>query len=167
MPLSAPEPLQKFFALFPLHTYPAVDNPYSKKISKATLWILPPLQPQTSDLSSDVECLKWQAYLALRGIRDVDLRWDISPEAGLGGHLPTLHLPTGKLLSTEQIPMWADNLQHSKIDPLEGFTDEETKNESRAWITLMEGVVHAELVSLSLERFPSIIHLQAGDWQSA
>ncbi|KAG8959215.1 hypothetical protein FRC00_001827 [Tulasnella sp. 408] len=143
-----PEPIRKFFSLFPLHTYPAPENPYSKQITKPTLWIQPPrkLELDGQDyFSRDVECLKWQAYLSLRGITDFDVRWDVAEEAGVGGHLPTLQLPNGKLLSTLRIPMWADTVQNSSIDALEGYKDAEARDESRAWVSLLEGAVHSEL----------------------
>ncbi|KAG9001239.1 hypothetical protein FRB90_011654 [Tulasnella sp. 427] len=146
--LAIPEPIRKFFSLFPLSSYPAPGNPYLKVITKPTLWIQPPrnLELEGPDyFSRDVECVKWQAYLALRGILEFDVRWDVSEEAGVGGQLPTLQLPTGKLLSTLRIPMWADTVQNSPIDPLEGYKDAEARDESRAWVSLLEGPVHSEL----------------------
>lgn len=143
--ISVPAPVAKFFAKFPLYSYPAPENFYATPCICPTLWIEPPSTTETQ-LSGDVECLKWQAYLALRGIKNVDLRWDISAEAGVDGHLPTLHLPAGKLLGAAQIPTWADEIQQSNIDPLEGYKDEASRDESRAWVSLLEGVVHSELV---------------------
>lgn len=155
-----PEPIRKFFSSFPLYTYPAPENPYSKSITKPTLWIEPPRKLELDEkdhFSRDVECLKWQAYLSLRGIKDFDVRWDVAGEAGVGGHLPTLQLPNGKLLGTLRIPMWADTVQNSPIDTLEGYKDAEARDESRAWVSLLEGPVHSELV-----RTPTPYSLSSG-----
>ncbi len=132
-----------------------------------TLWIAP---PSDNLLSSDVECLKWQAYLALRGLKDVRLRWDIAPEGCIDGALPNLHTPVadsllkserlsrsdgaedGELLAAHSIPMWVDAKLgvDSAEDPLEGYADAEARIESRAWVALLEGVVHAALVCTRL-----------------
>ncbi|KAG8904509.1 hypothetical protein FRB99_001642 [Tulasnella sp. 403] len=140
-----PEPIRKVFARFPLHTHPPICNPYTKKINRPTLWISPPHTFSQNKLSNDVECLKWQAYLALRGLRDFDVRTDITPEAGVDGRLPSLQLPNGQLLGAQKIPTWADSLQQSQPDELEGYKDAQTRDESRAWFSLLEGDVHAEL----------------------
>ncbi|KAG9012079.1 hypothetical protein FRB94_011775 [Tulasnella sp. JGI-2019a] len=145
MSYSVPAPIQKLFSAFPLLTYPAIPNPYVTSISHPTLWIAPPSDPKTSHLSSGVECLKWQAYLAFRGVKDLHIRWDIAPEAGLDGRLPTLQLASGKLLGTQKIPTWADEVTEESLDTLEGYINEDAQAESRAWVTLLEGVVHSQL----------------------
>ena len=113
-------------------------------------------------LSSDVECLKWQAYLALRGLSDVSVRWDVSVDGALDARLPNLHVPLktlpgasdevkasddgeGELLPAHLIPEWVDG-QVGALDELEGYVDEAAKDESRAWVALLEGNVHAALV---------------------
>jgi metaxin len=111
-------------------------------------------------LSGDVECLKWQAYLALRGLDGIKVRWDIAPEGSVGESLPNLHVPSdsskksegaeeGALLSANSILAWVDTKLgvDSTADPLEGYKDEGTRTESRAWISLLESTVHAALVS--------------------
>ncbi|KIJ69070.1 hypothetical protein HYDPIDRAFT_123123 [Hydnomerulius pinastri MD-312] len=155
--LTLPAPLQKFFALFPLHTYPAVPVSVRFPLVKPTLWISPPRSPITLEqstgsdlLSADVECLKWQAYIALRGLTDIAVRWDISPEGGLDGRLPNLHAPaTGddenQLLPAHNIPAWVDSRVAAPVDALEGYRDERAKDESHAWVSLLEGIVHAAL----------------------
>lgn len=142
--LTLPAPLKTFFALFPLYTYPPIlpanDNP---EADEPTLWIHP---PQTSTLlSSEVECLKWQAYLALRGLSQISVRWDIAADGGIDGRLPNLYVPsTGELLDAHKIPGWVD--QQVLNTALEGYKDENAKNESNAWISLLENTVHSTLV---------------------
>lgn len=151
--LALPPPLAKFFALFPLRTYPPIHPPSKKPVDAPTLWIHPP-DNQNSPLSADVECLKWQAYLALRGLPAIHLRTDIHPEGCIDGRLPNLLVPStgenssedGQLLAAHLIPSWVDT-QKSPVDPnLEGYRDEAARDESRAWVTLLEGTVHAVLV---------------------
>lgn len=143
-----PEPLLKLFSAFPLKTYPAIENPYVLKVSKPTIWIHPPLDPKSGHFSRDVECLKWQAYFALRGLKDVEARWDVSPEAGLDGTLPTLQTPDGRLLNAEKMVGWVEATSNTEgpRDELEGYVSADVQDESRAWVTLLETVVHAQLV---------------------
>ncbi|KAF8586554.1 hypothetical protein K439DRAFT_1615089 [Ramaria rubella] len=110
-------------------------------------------------LSRDVECLKWQAYIALRGISGTLVRWDVDSSGGVDGRLPTLWLPEkeelhsktsrGQVLSARMIPGWADDVQGEHVwnSDLEGYINEQAKDESRAWISLLEGSVHAALLS--------------------
>ncbi|KIL00922.1 hypothetical protein PAXRUDRAFT_821124, partial [Paxillus rubicundulus Ve08.2h10] len=161
--LTLPAPVQRFFALFPLHTYPPVPVPVRFPLVKPTLWIAPPrssvhLDPSLSSdlLSADVECLKWQAYIALRGLSDIAVRWDISPEGGLDGRLPNLHVPASgdsqtQLLPSHGIPAWVDGRVPGPVDALEGYKDEQARDESHAWVSLLEGTVHA---ALSLSQAP-------------
>lgn len=125
------------------------------------LWITPPVVSTSKVLSTDVECLKWQAYIALRGLSGVRVRWDVDPTGGVDGCLPNLWLPPregqgtasrGVLLSARLIPGWADEAQgeHAWSSDLEGYIDEKAKDESRAWVSLLEGAVHAALVWLIL-----------------
>ncbi|KAF9518222.1 hypothetical protein BS47DRAFT_1371092 [Hydnum rufescens UP504] len=162
-----PAPLRKLFALFPLHVYPGQS--VTSRPASPTLWIHSPNLSTSPRLSRDVECLKWQAYLALRGITNISLRWDISPDGGINGALPALHLPTGDLLGPTRIPAWVDSVLRSPLDELEGYRDEQSRDESRAWIALLEGVVHNALaVSIphhfSIKNFldtPNIVDLVA------
>lgn len=150
---SLPEPLQRFLSKFPLHTYPPIPVTSRRPLQKPTLWIAPPAVDPTSNsdiLSTDVECLKWQAYIALRGLTNIAVRWDISPEGGIDGRLPCLHTPAfgdagSELLAPRSIPGWVDGRVGGRNDPLNGYSDETLKDESHAWVSLLEGVVHAAL----------------------
>ncbi|KAA1469207.1 hypothetical protein DENSPDRAFT_834778 [Dentipellis sp. KUC8613] len=148
-----PKPLAKFFSLFPLYTFPAQPPPNKHSVTAPTLWIHPPPGSQHSRelLSSDVECLKWQAYVALRGLRDIQVRWDVQPEGALGGRLPNLHTPSsrapdgdGELLPSHNIPAWVDE-RVGLLNDLEGYRNVEARDESHAWVALLEGDVHAAL----------------------
>ncbi|KAI6109721.1 hypothetical protein F5141DRAFT_804132 [Pisolithus sp. B1] len=151
--LTLPAPLKKAFSLFPLQTHPPVPFTVRFPLVKPTLWIAPPRTSSVghvSLLSTDVECLKWQAYIALRGLTDIAVRWDIPPEGALGGRLPTLHIPgtvtDGNLLTAEDIPSWVESQSTTGVDALDGYKDEHAKDESHAWVSLLEGVVHAALI---------------------
>ena len=145
-----PPPLKAFFALFPLYTYPAIRTRERENCSKSpTLWIHPPFDPSSNLLSSDIECLKWQTYIALRGLSNIAVRWDLPPSAGIDGHLPNLCTYSEaaadyELLDSKLIPGWVDT--QVPEDGLDGFNDEEAKLESEAWISLLEGTVHAAVV---------------------
>ncbi|OSD08355.1 hypothetical protein PYCCODRAFT_1429427 [Trametes coccinea BRFM310] len=161
--LSLPQPLRHFFNLFPLYTHPVIDSPdKARPVTSPTLWISPPFSPDADVLSSDVECLKWQAYLALRGLSDVAVRWDVAVDGALDNRLPNLHVPLktlpgaspdvkqqddgeGELLPAHLIPEWVDG-QVGGSDALEGYASEAARDESRAWVSLLEGNVHAALV---------------------
>lgn len=149
-----PGPIRTFYSYFPLHSYPPITTPNSRPVRKPTLWILPPRNPADQLLSSDVECLKWQAYLALRGFHDIEVRWDIPPDGGIDGRLPNLHVPIslgekdgggGELLVAHNIPGWVDKTKGGE-EILDGYKDEAARDESHAWVSLLEGKVHAALV---------------------
>lgn len=147
---SLPAPLRLLFSKFPLYTYPPIDPPSKSSLKSPTLWINPP-RSSTDLLSADVECLKWQAYLALRGLKGIQIRWDVSPDGGIDGRLPNLHVPldnSSELLAAHSIPSWVDAKLEDGLDPLEGYRDEASRDESRAWVSLLEGTVHAALVRL-------------------
>jgi len=121
-------------------------------------------------LSADVECLKWQAYIALRGLNSIRVRFDVSSDGALENRLPNLHVPLsesvlpkdqshnknpreeqdGELLAAQMIPTWVDaKLGVSGVqDENEGYIDKSARDESRAWVSLLEDVVHAALVCL-------------------
>ena len=145
-----PPLLKAFFSHFPLYTYPAIQTRERENCSKLpTLWIHPPFDPSSSFLSSDIECLKWQAYIALRGLSSISVRWDLPPDAGIDGHLPNLctyseSAADYELLDRKMIPGWVDT--QVPADGLDGFNDEEAKLESGAWISLLEGTIHAAVV---------------------
>lgn len=152
-----PAPLKAFYSHFPLKTWDPIYPEDANAIDRPTVWILPP-RTSSSDLqplllSSDVECLKWQAFIALRGLSDVAVRWDVSPDGGIDGRLPNLHVPRetspddggGELLAAHMIPGWVDKIA-GEVGPLEGYKDKATKDESHAWVSLLEGKVHAALV---------------------
>lgn len=171
--MQVPGPLQSLFSYFPLYTYQPLHPNAKSVLDGPTIWIHPPSDDPTSVLSSDVECLKWQAYLALRGLNKIRVRFDVDPQGAIGGRLPNLHVPldasatyswtankkekvssTGpiddstELLSAPHIVEWVDvKLAHSALDDAwEGYRDEAAKDESRAWVALLEGNVHAALV---------------------
>lgn len=119
-------------------------------------------------LSADVECLKWQAYIALRGLVSIRVRFNVSPDGALESRLPNLHVPysegvlpkddspnkdpkeeqDGELLAAQMIPTWVDAKLGvtSAQDENEGYIDKNARDESRAWVSLLEDVVHAALV---------------------
>ena len=165
-----PQPLRTFFSLFPLYTHDAVHSPNAaRSVTRPTLWVHPPRRTiagtveasEAQHLSADVECLKWQAYLALRGIKDLAVRFDVAPDGAIESRLPNLHVPIatavdsanvkrdddgeGDLLAAHLIPEWVAR-QVGEQDELEGYASVETKDESRAWVSLLEGNVHAALV---------------------
>lgn len=152
--------IRSIYSRFPLYYHPVISSPTPLiQASSPVLWIHPPVESISKVLSRDVECLKWQAYIALRGINGVRVRWDIDPAGGVDGRLPTLWLPPqageadwtkarGQVLGVRMVPGWADNMQgvHGWSSELEGYIDSQARDESRAWVALMEGVVHAALV---------------------
>lgn len=180
-----PAPLVSLISKFPLKTHPRIPLPPNnyRPVQSSTLWLSPPvgydptLSTDTSGtspnlLSADVECLKWQAYIALRGLKGIRVRFDVSPDGALEGRLPNLHVPLsesvlpkeetreekgeekdGDLLATQMIPTWVDAKLgvDSSTDENEGYVDENAKDESRAWVSLLEGTVHAALVSSHVE----------------
>ena len=161
---SVPAPIKHFFSKFPIYTYPSIDVASARNPSNSTqseLWIAPPralaknIDTNTNDynslLSADVECLKWQAYIALRGVRDVRVRWDIPPEGGVDARLPSLlvvRTGAADLREARAIPAWVDDVLGRSIGELEGYRNEQARDESRACVALLEGVVHAALVSV-------------------
>ena len=80
------------------------------------------------------------------------MRWDIAPEGGIDGRLPSLFVHASRtVLGARMIPGWADEaLGLDTQDAFDGYKDDAARDESRAWITLLEGTVHAALVSPSL-----------------
>ena len=144
--MEVPPVVRKFYSYFPLYTYEseavrsAPNNP--------TLWVSPPTVPP-SRLSGDIECLKWQTYLVLRNVSEVRFRYDIQPDGGVGGILPCLHLPNGDFLSPSRIPLWANDTLKESINEAEGCASLALRDESRAWISLFEGIIHSALVSCS------------------
>ncbi|KAJ7219527.1 hypothetical protein GGX14DRAFT_436593 [Mycena pura] len=141
--MQVPPAIAHVFSLFPLYSFPPVKPRSGSHPSVATIWIHP---PRSLLLSTDVECLKWQAYLALRGVSKTAVRWDISAEGAMGARLPNLHLPDGQLLPAQLIPTWADEALDERERPLEGYKDQVALDESRAWVSLLEGDVHAALM---------------------
>jgi len=133
---------------FPLYTYPPVSSSALQTAQKEpTLWIHP--SNEADALSGDVECLKWQAYLALRGLKNIRVRTDVHPQGAIDRRLPNLHVEDDGLLPAHGIPAWADEKlgPSSSDEQWEGYVSEAAKDESRAWVSLLEGNVHAALVS--------------------
>ncbi|KAK7037968.1 GST-C-6 domain-containing protein [Favolaschia claudopus] len=143
--MSIPAPIAQLFSHFPLHTFPPISPSSGRHPHTPTLWIQSP-RSDSSRLSADVECLKWQAYLALRGLSQIAVRCDIAPEGAMGGRLPNLHLANGQLLPAQLIPTWADETLQEEERPLEGYKDQAALDESRAWVSLLEGDVHSALL---------------------
>jgi metaxin len=135
--------LSRLYSTFPLYTHPPVPFP-SNPLTSPTIWIHPPQHPH-SNLSADVECLKWQAYLALRGISHIRIRTDISKQGAIDRRLPNLHIAINNLLPAHHIPSWADEQLSETPNDLEGYKDDAARDESRAWVSLLEGHVHAAL----------------------
>ena len=160
--LTVPQPLAKFFSYFPLKTYPPL-KPAKVPIINPLLWIHPPppsVPGKESVLSADVECLKWQAHIALRGLRNISVKWDVSQDGAINGRLPNLQTPSertedpdGRLLAAQDIPTWIDE-KVGVLNDLEGYKDVDSRDESHAWIALLEGDVHAGLVSLRKHSLP-------------
>ena len=192
MSLPMPAFLQRFYAMFPLHIYeqeptlpaslfssPASPDPSEAEgyqvediATNATLFIHPPAKPEETLLSSDIECVKWQAYLALRAIPGgVKVRWDLASEGAVDGRLPNLFLPVpkrlarkdmkGELLESRRIPSWVDGEIGKATggdegdEALEGYKDDAARDESRAWVALLEGDIHAALKATT--PLPSIL----------
>ncbi|KAI9509603.1 hypothetical protein F5148DRAFT_978115 [Russula earlei] len=148
--LAVPQPLATLFSYFPFKAYPPLRPP-KIPIVEPSLWVHPPsprLPGQQCVLSADIECLKWQAHIALRGARNVSVRWDVSQDGALEGRLPNLQIPSQKgldgdlLLAAQDIPTWIDE-KFGALDDLEGYKDVESRDEGHAWIALLEGDVHA------------------------
>lgn len=136
--------MMAFLTLFPLHTHPPIQSSSSSSLNYPTLWILPPHQNH-SPLSADLECLKWQAYLALRGINSLAIRTDVSQQGAIDRRLPNLHISKHNLIPAHHIPSWADSHLSESPSHLEGYKDQSARDESRAWVSLLEGHVHAAL----------------------
>ncbi|KZO95884.1 hypothetical protein CALVIDRAFT_598931 [Calocera viscosa TUFC12733] len=152
-------PVQKFLARFPLYTYPAWPLPSTApRTGLPTLWILPPNAGQ-APLSSDVECLKWQAWLALRGVA-VTLRWDVHPDGGVDGKLPTLHLPNNTLHAAHLIP---SALSIASL-PHEGYASAESELESKAFLALLESTLHKALFPAENRRKGPITGVLPPQW---
>jgi metaxin len=177
--IAVPSPIVAFVSRFPLKTNPPIVPIDKTRLTAPTLWILPPRSTSEPLLSGDVECLKWQAYLALRGLRGIKIRWDIAPEGALTGSLPNLHIPNseatrgenlkkpedaedGKLLAAHSIPAWVD--MKLGVDSSAGYKDQEARTESRAWVSLLEGTVHAALVSMHSHGFVLYLCLCCPDY---
>lgn len=141
--MQVPAVVRRFYSYFPLYSYE--EETVKSAPAHPTLWVAPPVT--SPRLSGDIECLKWQTYLALRNVSAIRLRYDIRPDGGVGGVLPSLHLPNGDLLSAARIPGWADTALNAPLDELEGYASPKLRDESRAWISLFESVVHSTLVS--------------------
>ncbi|KAG6837265.1 hypothetical protein H0H93_012270 [Arthromyces matolae] len=126
-----------------LHQLPPVAVPSLTKLDRPTLWVHPAAE-NDAPLSADVECLKWQAYLALRGLKLL-LRTDVNVAGALDARLPNLHADQKTLHPAHLIPQWADDNGPPEPD----YVDAAAHDESRAWIALMEGTVHAALLAAS------------------
>ncbi|KAF4576664.1 hypothetical protein EYR40_000911 [Pleurotus pulmonarius] len=166
-----PTALLKLFGLFPLYSYPSIEPQSKQPLKEPTLWIAPPRTGSESGvLSRDVDCLKWQAFLALKGLAGIAVRWDVVSEGAIDKKLPNLHVPLngkapepedGSLLAASMIPSWAaDRLastEEKELDALDGYKDQAAKDESLAWTTMLETRVRAALLVAQ----PSSSYLQS------
>jgi metaxin len=87
----------------------------------------------------------------------------VSADGALDGRLPNLHIPGNstdgeELLAAHRIAGWVDSRVNDGSDPLEGFKDGSCKDESHAWVTLLEENVHAALL-LAQPRAASLLPL--------
>lgn len=92
------------------------------------------------------------------------MRSDVKAEGALGGRLPNLQTPSvlgadedgngdvdGEILPAHNIAAWIDErVGLVEGDELEGYSSVETRDESHAWVALLEGDVHAALVRVLL-----------------
>ena len=115
-----------FIAKFPLRQNPRItlpSNPY-RPVRTATLWLSPPsgytpnggsssLTEDTSMLlSADVECLKWQAYIALSGLSSIRVRFDVTSDGALETVYPTCIFPFRRVFFQKTkviIKIWGRN----------------------------------------------------------
>ncbi|CAE6420886.1 unnamed protein product [Rhizoctonia solani] len=51
-----------------------------------------------------------------------------------------------EVIDPGRIPAWVDGTQGRSVDGFEGYVDADTRDESRAWIALLEGVVRSALL---------------------
>ncbi|KZT58991.1 hypothetical protein CALCODRAFT_516407 [Calocera cornea HHB12733] len=152
-------PLHKFLARFPLYTYPPWTLPRTAPpTGLPTLWIVPPNAGQ-APLSADVECLKWQAWLALRGAV-VSLRWDVHPDGGVDGKLPTLQLPNNTLYPAHSMP---SALSIASL-PHEGYASADAELESKAFLALLESTLHKALFPAENPRKGPITGVLPPEW---
>jgi metaxin len=82
----------------------------------------------------------------------------VNPDGGIDGRLPNLHVPRGKvggevvedgdeeLLPAHMIPGWVDKTIGADMGAFDGYRDEAARDESHAWVSLLEGKVHAALI---------------------
>jgi metaxin len=139
----------KVASAFPLVTYPplTITAPLSAKdTSEPVLWVHPAQEEESPNLSQDVECLKYQAYLALTltGLR-MKIRTDVDEQGAMNGKLPNLYA-NGKLMERHDIFGWAAEERGQPEEPeWDGYRDEKTKEESLEWVKLLEGVIHHAL----------------------
>ncbi|KAF5373708.1 hypothetical protein D9758_000749 [Tetrapyrgos nigripes] len=139
--MQVPLGFQRIFSSFPLHSWPSA--PESRKPpTEPTLWIHP--SNHVDGLSGDVDCLKWQAYLALRGLKNIRVRTDVHPQGAIDHRLPNLHVEGDRLLPPHGIPAWVDEKLGKQ--KWEGYISEAAQDESRAWVSLLQGHVHAALI---------------------
>lgn len=78
---------------------------------------------------------------------DEDDKTDINEKDGVQVGIQSVR----EVIDPAGIPVWADSIQGRSVDPLEGFINAEARNESRAWVALLEGVVRSVLVSVLIQ----------------
>jgi len=131
---------------FPLYTYEEADQP-AQGPNEKQLWVY-----GSKRKSFDLACLRWQAALRFAAISNMTyLAWDFDDGAvngqlaskevvarlmrkAIAGHLPSLHLSSGSLLSSEELPAWLDT--QIKVSEDNQPTPEQM-SESEIWISLI------------------------------
>ncbi|KAM0788528.1 hypothetical protein ACM66B_001656 [Microbotryomycetes sp. NB124-2] len=109
--LAMPGFVSSVFSTFPLVTWQPDEPPLSGQPPQATLWLYgPPSLPARSSStkaapeSLDPNCRQAQALARFTGLKDCTVKWLETAAGAPGQTLPALHLSTGELLSTDEIP---------------------------------------------------------------
>ena len=77
--------------------------------------------------------------------------WKVDPVGGVGDALLHLEWADGALHEFDAFPL--------ALDELEGYADGDARDESRAWVALLEGNVHAALVRPSHIASPAVVDI--------
>lgn len=146
--IQVPAPVKKFFATFPLQTYPAIQPRTTK--STTTIPTLYAYGPGWLDgwASFDIECLKWQAFLRFATV-DFDVKYCNEPTASPSGQLPFLLIPSTdssakvgpKCLAGPDISKYAQ--EHGDDASLLENSD---IADSKAFIALAETQLHSAVI---------------------
>lgn len=143
------------FAHFPLVTYPSPDLLSTSAPSAPTLWLLgPPPSPTSSSESLDPTCREAQAFARFNDVK-VEVRWLSTPAGAVEGILPSLHLPSGDLLSSSEVEAWLANPSTSLSPPPPELSEPEKDPTHQAYSALLSTtLLPAVLSSLYLSPSP-------------